>query len=747
MKKELLAPAGNFDTLKQAIHNGCDAVYLGGKKFGARKFASNFDSEEMIEAIKYCHLYGVKIYVTVNTLIYEDEMDEVLEYIKFLHSNHVDALIMQDIGLITRVRRIFPELEIHASTQLHTHNQKQIELLEKLGVKRVVVARELSIDEINKLDTSLEIEAFIHGALCICYSGQCLFSSLLLNRSGNRGECAGICRLPFSLYEEDKMIETEGKFLLSPKELNTLEHIQELMESNITSFKIEGRMKNPTTIGFITRLYRTLIDHYEKKHDFKLSEDEIQNLKVLFNREFTSGYLFNNYGKDLMNIKSPNHVGIEIGTVLDVSKDKIKIKLRRELSQEDGIRFVESDKGMIANFIYNEKGLLINHGEVGQTIVLDNKIGLTNKDRVAKTIDSKLIKTLEAYPQKKIAIKMSVKACLDSFYLEITDGAYDIELEKNIVQRAINTSTTKERIKEQLEKLGDTPFYLESLELEVEDGLFIPIKEINEIRREAILKLINLRENSGPIYKEVNNELPDIELPHQKEINLNVLVRSEEQLKACLAENINTIYVTDDSLYQKYKDLDNIYLRLDRVKKNHSNYTNERLLITETGSIYYGKNNEVVTDYYLNVANSDFIRYLVLNDIKRITASVEIATTHLQNLKKYLPDLSILEVIVYGRIEVMITKYCPLNMLINKNKFPCNICRNGKQYYLMDRNNEKYPLIQSNELTHILNYKNLESADLDDYLKMGIKNYRLELWNEDYDSTIKVIKKYRNRLS
>ena len=200
MKKELLAPAGSFDTLKQAIHNGCDAVYLGGKKFGARKFASNFDEEEMVMAIEYCHLYGVKIYVTVNTLIYEDEIEEVLEYIKFLHMNHVDAVIMQDIGLITRVRERFPELEIHASTQLHTHNQKQVELLENLGVKRVVVAREMSIDEINKLDTKLEIEAFIHGALCVCYSGQCLFSSLLLNRSGNRGECAGICRLPFSLY-------------------------------------------------------------------------------------------------------------------------------------------------------------------------------------------------------------------------------------------------------------------------------------------------------------------------------------------------------------------------------------------------------------------------------------------------------------------------------------------------------------------------------------------------------------------
>jgi len=190
VKKELLSPAGDFETLKQAIHNGCDAVYLGGKRFGARKFASNFDDDEMIRAIKYCHLYGVKIYVTVNTVIFESEVDDCLEYITFLHKNGVDAVIMQDMGMITLVRQVLPNLEIHVSTQAHTHNIEQIKLLEKLGVSRVVVAREMSLDEINKLDTNLEIEAFIHGALCVSYSGQCLFSSLIGGRSGNRGKCA-----------------------------------------------------------------------------------------------------------------------------------------------------------------------------------------------------------------------------------------------------------------------------------------------------------------------------------------------------------------------------------------------------------------------------------------------------------------------------------------------------------------------------------------------------------------------------
>ena len=289
MKKELLSPAGDFETLKQAIHNGCDAVYIGGKKFGARKFAPNFDNDEIIKAVKYAHLYGVKVYVTVNTIIYEEEINDLLEYITFLHKSNVDAVIMQDIGMIKLVRKVLPNLDIHVSTQAHTHNIEQIRLLEKLGVTRIVVAREMSIDEINKLDTNLEIEAFIHGALCVCYSGQCLFSSLLLDRSGNRGACAGICRLPFKLIENNQEVKTEGNYLLSTKELNTLDHIKDLLNSNITSFKIEGRMKTGTTIGFITRLYRKLIDNYERNEEIALTEEENKELLSLFNREYTSG--------------------------------------------------------------------------------------------------------------------------------------------------------------------------------------------------------------------------------------------------------------------------------------------------------------------------------------------------------------------------------------------------------------------------------------------------------------------------
>lgn len=747
MKKELLSPAGDFETLKQAIHNGCDAVYLGGKKFGARKFASNFDQEEMIKAIRYCHLYGVKIYVTVNTMIYESEMDEVIEYIRFLHKNKVDAIIMQDIGLITLVRNIFPNLEIHASTQLHTHNNHQVKLLEKLGIKRVVVAREMSIEEINQLDTNLEIEAFVHGALCVCYSGQCLFSSLLLNRSGNRGECAGICRLPFELYENDKKIKTEGKYLLSPKELNTLNHIKELMESNITSFKIEGRMKSPTTIGFITRLYRMMIDKYENHEELVISNQELEQLKLLFNRGFTDGYLFHQYGKNLMNIKSPNHIGIEIGKVIAVNKDKIQIKLDKPLSQEDGIRFLESDKGMIVNFMYNRKGLLISKANENDIIEVDNKIGLKEKDTVVKTVDHNLMLELEKYKEKKIPIKMHANITIDQgFMLEVSDGIHTLKKTKDIVSLALNNPTAEERVKEQLEKLGNTPFKVKEISIQIPNNVFIPIKEINELRRKIINDLVEIREESGVEFKELENTIGNISINPTDKININVLVRNEEQLKVCIEEKVDTIYVTDKDLYDKYRYLDNVYLRLERVNPKRISYDNERLLVTETGSLEYAKNNDVFTDYYLNVGNHYFTQYLLNNHVKRITLSPEISIEEMKNLKNNLCSLSLCEVIVYGRLEVMVMKYCPLNMLVNDSKYPCGICRNGKNYYLKDRNQENYPLVHTDEVTHILNYKNIEIKNIENYRNLGIGNYRIELWDEDELEARKVIKKVKNLL-
>lgn len=749
-KKELLSPVGNMESLKEAVQNGADAVYLGGKKFGARAFADNFTDEEMISAIKYCHLYGVKIYVTVNTIIYEREIESCINYIRFLHQNNVDALIMQDLGLIKIVREKFPNLEIHASTQMHNHNEEQLKLLEELGIKRVVLARELSLQQINNFNTNLELEAFIHGALCVCYSGQCLFSSLLLERSGNRGSCAGICRLPFSLIKDDKRINTNGNFLLSPKELNTIDHFAEIMQSNITSLKIEGRMKSPAYVGFITHLYRKLIDKYENNEPLTISEQEAEELKTLFNRGFTNGYLFKATNQELMNIKTSNHQGIKLGNILEITKDKIKIKLDTNLNQEDGIRFKEEDKGLIVNFLYNDKGMLINEAKKGDIVFVDNKIGLKNGKTVLKTIDIKLMKRLEKYENKKFNINCEVEAFINKpLKVTFSDGEYNCTYEGNIIEKSLKNETTENVIKEKIGSLGNTPFIIKKFKIKKDNMIFIPMSELKEIRRKLSEELIHKREEKIPnAYQEINiEENMNYDLKETKEIHICALVRNEEQLITCLEEKVDTIYVDDEELYNKYKEKENIYLRPRRVKTNFKEYQNERLLIGETGSLYkYGKNNKVRSDYFLNVVNSSCLNQIASHGAESVTLSIENKIEDIKDIIIHVPNSENIEVYLYGRPEVMITKYCPLNLLVNKDKI-CKVCMNNNHYYLEDRNKKLYPIIsdiKENHLTHIFHYKEINNIEsLKEYQKMGIRNYRIEFLEENANQVKSILCKIK----
>ncbi len=750
VKKELLAPAGNFEALKQAIHNGCDAVYLGGKKFGARSFAPNFNEEELKEAIFYCHLYGVKIYITVNTLIYEQEMEEALNYVEFLHQNGVDALIMQDLGLISAVHERFPNLEIHASTQMHNHNGNQLKLLKELGVTRVVLARELSLKEIEELakTTDLELEVFVHGALCICYSGQCLFSSLLLDRSGNRGSCAGICRLPFSLYEDDTKIPTSGKYLLSPKELNELDNMEKLMASLITSFKIEGRMKSPTTIGYITKLYRKMMDKIENHEKPCLTQEEIKNLYTLFNREFTKGYLFQEPDKELMNIKSPNHHGILLGQVLSVTKKRIKIKLEEDLNQEDGIRFLPENKGMIVNYIYDQKGLWQHHASSGSIVEIDNKVSLEKAGgTVRKTINHQLEEELSHYSLKKIPVTLTVYASKETGQLKVSlfDEENLVEIEKKVVEEATKTPTSEERIVEQLTKTGSTPFAVTKVNRQIDDNIFISIKELNEIRRTLTTQLEECRRKRPVVVmiKEAKTTVPLDIKPISPQ--LSALVRTEEQLRVCLEENVSTIYVTDEALYQKYRHLPHVYLRLSRLNPVYPSFNPERILIGEIGSIISARKNQatlIIGDYFLNVTNTKTILYLLQQGLERVTLSIECKDEDIEAITKANIDTNQLEVIVYGRVEAMIMKYHPISYL---GITPIKQSPNAKKYYLVDRNHEKYPLIEEENCTHLFYYKPIERS-IENLYERKIRNFRLEFFDESATLTRNIIKKYQNRL-
>ena len=303
MKKiELSAPAGDIKCLKAAIEGGADAIYLGGKNFGARAFSKNFSDEEIVEAIKLAHLYGVKIYVTVNTLVYDKEVDSFIKYIEFLHKNNVDAILLQDLGMLDLIRKTYPNLEVHASTQMHIHNLDGVKLMENLGVKRVVLARETSIDDIKHIrqNSNIELEVFVHGALCVSYSGQCLMSYFKQERSANQGECEGSCRLRYNVLNKDKIIDS-NVYALSLKDLNSLENIGRLIDVGVSSLKIEGRMKSAAYVYLVTSLYRKAIDSYYKNKKVEIDGKILHDLKIVFNREYT---------KDLLkgDILNPNNI-------------------------------------------------------------------------------------------------------------------------------------------------------------------------------------------------------------------------------------------------------------------------------------------------------------------------------------------------------------------------------------------------------------------------------------------------------
>ena len=722
-KSELLIPVGNMECLYAAIYNGADAVYLGGKKFGARAYSNNFDENEMIEAIKLCHLYGVKIYVTINTMIKNEEIDEVINYIKFLYINNVDAIIIQDNGLIDIVRKTIPNLEIHVSTQAHNHNKEGIEHYKEIGCTRVVFDRESSLESIKNIDVDIEKEVFVYGALCICYSGNCLFSALNGGRSANRGMCVGSCRLPYKLEKNNK-IEDEG-YLLSTKDLNTIENLKEILDAKIDSLKIEGRMKSKEYVAQVTKVYRKLIDKYYNNEPMIIEEKDKKDLLKTYNREFTKGYLFNE--QNIINKKTSNHQGIPIGEVIGVNNHKITIKLTDDIHQEDAIRFDKINKGTYLNLIYNQKGLLINSAKKGEIISIDNKDRIMYDQligsKVLKTIDYLLNKELNNNDTKKIKIDMKFIGKLNKeSILTIKDDINEITIKGNIVDKALKRAVDKDNIKEQLSKLGNTPFILNNIDIDIDEEIFINLKEINELRREATEKLINIR--NGKEKEDIKINLEKFEKQINSKPKYSILTRTEEQLLISLKNNIDYIYTTNIELYNKYKTYDNIYLRLDRVQENLKDYQNERLLCTEFGSLVkYGKTNTCRTDYYMNAAND-----YTINKYKKLGSNSITLSVELKNELKDIKLKNISEIIIYGTLECMIIKNNIFNIKDEKT-------------YLID-NKKKYKVTYENGFTHIFNHEKIDELNnLDRYL--GFNTLRIELLDENMIETQNIINKIK----
>lgn len=709
---EILSPAGNFECLKAAIMAGADAVYLGGKLFGARAFSNNFTDEELIEAIKYAHLYNVKVYVTVNTLIYEREVENFLSYVDFLYKNNVDALIIQDIGMMDLIRKTYPNLELHASTQMHIHNIEGVKLVEKLGLKRAVLARETSIDTIKyiKENTGIELEIFVHGALCISYSGQCLMSALIGNRSGNRGSCAGCCRQPYNLISNNKKVNDE-KYILSTKDLCSLDIIGKLIDIGVDSFKIEGRMKSPEYVYMATKIYRTAVDSYLKTGKVKIDEKYILDLKKIFNRNFTKGFLNNAKNDEITYSYRPNHQGIKIGKVIKCQNNYVTIKLADELNINDGIRI--GDVGFVVTNMYKDRKK-ITHASGGIISIYCKDKFLENID-VLKTTDyllNKKIKEEIDSKKRKVMINAKVSVYKDSsIKLELSDNINNITVFGGNVLKCINSPTSHSKIKEQISKLGNTIYSINSIEVNGDDDIFIPIAELNDLRRKAINELNDKRlYKYDYVKKEYSIELKD----YEKENNYNILVSSVKEYEKIKSLPFKNIYLESD-IYDLIDDERKV-LKLDRVINSYKDYDSE-LLVGELGSVLKYKN--VSTDYSLNVTNSYSVAFLHSIGVNKVTLSYELNKNQIINLvNSYInrynkrPNL---ELIIYGRVEAMISKF-------NLNKL-----YNATDSYLQDRFNNLYPIVVKNDLMRIYDYKRLFINDYIDYFDIGINNLRINV--------------------
>lgn len=720
-KPEILAPAGDLLALRAAILAGCDAVYLGGHIFGARAFSTNFSDDELKQAVDLTHANGVRIYVTVNTLIYEDEVETFMEYIKFLYEINVDAVIVQDIGMMDLIHQTYPNLEIHVSTQMHIHNLEGAKLVSDLGATRVVLARETPIDLVKAIKeiTNMDIEIFVHGALCICYSGQCLMSSLIGGRSGNRGTCAGSCRLKYDVLNENFEKINQDAYNLSTKDLNTLEHIDKLIEAGVDSFKIEGRMKSPSYVYLVTSLYREAVDSYYETGKINIDLNKLKQLKATFNREYTKGFLFNESNNNIINPYRPNHLGIEIGKVINVDNKKITIKLSDTLSINDGIRFLgkTEDTGLIVTKIkLNDKNVTIANKDDVIDIYTDKKV--LKNSKVLKTTDSVLnkeINTLIERERRTISVKGKIYIRPnEKMIFEINDGFITSRIEsERIVSKAVSCPTTKEQVKKQIYKTGATVFDFTELDIDYNEDAFIPVSELNEIRRRTIDNLLDLRVDTykkEKIVKEYKREVKEYPL----ENITSVYVQDKTTLTKALKMKFDTYYI-DESVYT---DENKVIKKIPRVMEFLKNY-DEPLLVGELGSVY--KYKDIITDFSLNVVNSYSAALLNSLGVKRITLSYEMNDKQIKELieaykNRYKKDPN-LAIIIYGREEMMVSKFNLLKYYNLKDKA-----------YLRDKFNNLYPIKEKNSLMYIYNCKprNLTT----NYFEMGINEVRYNIFDE-----------------
>lgn len=768
---ELLSPVGDFECLKAAVQNGADAVYFGANSFSARAFASNFDDNTLEKAINYAKIRGVKTNLTLNTLIKNNEMQEAIDLASKAYKYGIDAIIVQDLGLAKYLIKNFPGLAVHASTQMSIHNLEGVPELEKLGFSRAVLSRELSIKEIDDIckNSNIEIEVFVHGALCISYSGQCLFSSMVGGRSGNRGKCAQPCRLPYELLENNSVID-KG-YLLSPRDLCGLEYLPQLVKAGVTCLKIEGRMKTPEYVATVTRIYRKYLDIIFSKKDYTIDEKDKNDLLQVFNRgRFSSGHLGLEANNKLIYKEKSNNMGIYLGKISNFNNNKGHISFTTQSSLNIGDKICVENKKHETS-IYTISELMINNKNIKQANSGDLiKIGRMKGnifvgDKIFKLSD----KTLSTYAlntlnseNKKINLNCKLIIKKDTpISITISDSNNN---EINVVSEtipvdAINSPITKERLISQLSKTNDTPFKFTNFDIDLDDGLYIPnISSINELRRQSLYqfeqRLISSFKRDLPILSKYNFNVTNNNTS-QKSISilLNILNLDFDYLKL---KNVDKIYIPFKYFtFEKYSNIlknitskFNTYIYMPVIIRNNynnlirnnlpdilENFNIKGFVISNLGNLEllqnYKNNYEFICNYTFNIFN-DF----TLNELNcsTMTLSPELNKTDIENIN----NLNKCELIVYGKTPLMNSNYCLLGKS-NKCYATCDKkCNSTNKYYLKDRLGFLFRVIPDNiqTVTTIYNSKttSIEHKDL------PINSVRIDILDESIEEVNDIVK-------
>ncbi len=795
-RPELLAPAGNWECAKAAVENGADAIYFGLDKFNARMRAQNFTEANLPQLMQFLHHRGVKGYVTVNTLIFPKELTQAQQYLCTIIAAGVDAVIVQDVGICRLIRHLSPNFPIHASTQMTITSVAGVEFAKSLGCQLVVLARECSLREINKIqqqivqqNTSLPLEVFVHGALCVAYSGQCLTSEALGGRSANRGECAQACRMPYDLIADGEVVDLgERKYLLSPQDLAGLEVLPDLVKSGVTSLKIEGRLKAPEYVANVTRVYRQALDRViaelEKPHllapKINQTNPEHYNLEMAFSRGLYTGWFDGINNQELVHARFGKKRGVYLGEVTRIRNEEVTLRLKAPVKPGDGIVFDcghpegKEEGGRVYGVVHKGKETVLNFGR-GDLNFRRVHLG----DKVWKTSDPELDKQLRQSfagdnPQFQRPIHLEVYGEIDQLLIAIArdelGNIVQVESAISLVEAHTKPLTT-ERLQEQLGRLGNTPFCLGSLENHLIGAVMLPVSELNRMRREIVVKLEELR--SQPKRWQLRSDVSFQDLLSSSSPSsclspsLIVLVRNLKQLQAALKAGIETLYCEfeDPRTYKQAVQLvrqqnqnSTIWVAPPRITKPGENLILQQVRASEADGYlvrnydqlqFFGAD-RCIGDFSLNVTNPLTADYFHQRfGLERLTASYDLNIIQLEDLLTSCPP-QWFEATIHQHIPMFHMEHCVFCAFLSTGTDYTNCGRpcDKHEVKLKDRVGSEHVLKADVSCRNtVFNGTAQTGAEyIQRLINIGLRHFRIEFVNETPEQVSKTIHCYRQLL-